>query len=318
MVRRFRAIHASVGAEGGARERITEILRRHGRDVEHVDSRTLPQQLGSIEALLCAQPPAVDWSDAHRLRLIQIMGSGVERLWPAKGLRAEVQIASARGIHLPEMRDHALALLLAFERGLPALAAQQRERRWERRPTGSLHGKTVVVLGLGEVGQSVAAACAALGMHVIGVRAHPRPTPHVREVHGPEALLAVLGRANYVVVLLPLTEETRGLVGVRALSAMRPDAVLVHLSRGGIVDERALVQALRLGALRGAALDVFESEPLPRDSLLWDAPNVLVTPHVAGWVEGYVERVLELFLENLERVERGEPPRTRVDPSQGY
>jgi phosphoglycerate dehydrogenase-like enzyme len=210
------------------------------------------------------------------------------------------------------MRDHALALLLAFERDLFRLQCEQRHARWSPRAGGSVRGKTAAILGLGEVGRSVAESCAMLGMRVIGVRTDPRPTPFVAEVYSLDDLDRVLRAADYLIVALPLTARTRARLGAEALSRLRPSAVLVVLSRGGIVDESALEAALRSGKLRGAALDVFLHEPLPVESSLWTCPNLVITPHVAGWVGDYLERALALFVENVDLVERGLPPRTRV------
>lgn len=318
MARRFDVIHACVSSLERPRARLSKYLETAGRETVHVDPERLEQELDSIEVLLCADPPQIDWSRAKRLKLLQLMGSGVDRLWPAKGLPPDVEIANVRGIHLPEMRDHALALMLAFERNLPRAFARQRERRWLAETGGSLSGKTVCVLGLGEVGRAVASVCAALGMRVVGVRAEPRPTPHVDQVFGPEDVDGALKAADYVVVLVPLIERTRGLLGGRALSILRPGAVLIHLSRGGVVDEAALSDALRAGSLAGAAVDVFEEEPLPPESPLWSAPRLVITPHVAGRVSGYFERALAVFVENLERAEMGNPPKTRVDRLRGY
>jgi phosphoglycerate dehydrogenase-like enzyme len=218
MARRFDVIHACVSDAERARASVSARMERAGRKVVHVDAALLEERLDAIEVLVCGEAPRIDWSRAHRLRLLQLMGSGTETLWPATGLPPQAEIANARGIHLPEMRDHVLALLLAFERELPRALAQHRERRWSSFPAGSLQGKTVAVLGLGEVGRAVAAACSGLGMRVIGTCAQPRPTPHVDEVHGPDGLDHVLGAADYVVVLLPLTARTRGLIDGRALS----------------------------------------------------------------------------------------------------
>ena len=318
MARRFNVIHACVSTEERARAGVSRFLGEMGRQVVHVESDALEERLDSIDVLLCAEPPRIDWSRARRLRLLQLMGSGIERLWPARGLPPEVEVANARGIHLPEMRDHALALMLAFERGLLAIVQHQTDRRWSPTAAGSLSGKTVALIGLGEVGGAVAAGCAGLGMRVVGVRAQARLTPHVDRVYSPEEIHDALMPADYVLVLVPLTDRTRGLLDARALSVMRPSAVLVHLSRGGIVDETALCAALREGRLAGAALDVFEHEPLPPDSPLWTTPRLIITPHVAGRVRGYVERALRLFVQNLEQTERGDAPKTRVDRNRGY
>lgn len=318
MARRFDVIHACVSEDARARASVSARLERAGRKVVHVDAALLEERLDGIEVLVCGEAPRIDWSRAQRLRLLQLMGSGIETLWPATGLPPQAEIANARGIHLPEMRDHVLALLFAFERELARALAQNRERHWSPFPAGSLQGKTVAVLGLGEVGRSVAAACSGLGMRVIGTCAQPRPTPHVDEVHGPDGLDHVLGAADYVVVLLPLTARTRGLIDGRALSKMHPKSVLLHVSRGGIVDEAALSKALCEGRLRGAALDVFEREPLPREDPLWTVPNLIVTPHLAGLMRGYFGRVLALLIENLECIERGLSCKTRVDRDRGY
>ncbi len=318
MARRFNVIHACVSTEERTRAGISRLLGETGRQVVHVDSGLLGEQLDSIDVLLCGEPPRIDWSHASRLRLLQLMSSGIDRLWPATGLPPEVEVANARGIHLPEMRDHALALILAFERRLLHAVQQQRERRWSPTTAGSVSGKTVALIGLGEVGRAVAAGCAGLGMRVVGVRAEVRSTLHVERVYPPPELDDALRAADYVVVVVPLTDRTRGLLDSRALSAMQPHAVLIHLSRGGIVDEIALCAALREGRLAGAALDVFEREPLPPDSPLWATPGLLITPHVAGRVRGYFERALGVFVENLERLERGDSPTTRVDRTRGY
>jgi phosphoglycerate dehydrogenase-like enzyme len=318
MSRRFDVIHACIDDDARTQALATAFVARAGRRMVHLDERTVAEVLGDVEILAVGKAPRIDWSRARRLVLVQMLGSGTDALWPAAGLPPDTAVANTRGMHLPEMRDHALALLFAFARDLPRALGQQLARRWEPFPGGTLAGKTVAVLGLGEVGGAVAAACAALGMTVLGVRARPRPTPHVHEVHGPDALDHVLPRADYVVVLLPLTPATRGLLDARALASLPAHAVVVHLSRGGVVDEAALSAAVRDGRLRGAAFDVFAEEPLPEESPLWGTPGILVTPHLAGLVGDYFERALGVLLENVERLERGMRPRTEVDRARGY
>lgn len=316
MAWRAPVLHAYLGEDDAARAALARALK--GRQVRFVDEAELAACLPEVEVLLCGHTPRLDWSRAEKLRLLHYLGAGVDALWPAHGLRPDVIVASSRGIHGREMRDHALAMILAFERDLPGLLSRQRERRWERVPAGSVAGKTVTVLGLGEVGRPIAEACRALGMRVVGVRAEPRPTPGVDEVRGPEDLYSALGESDYVVVALPLTARTRGLLDAAALASLPPRAVLVAISRGAIVDEDALVSALRAGRLRGAALDVFAEEPLPASSPLWSMPEVIVTPHVAGWMPGYIERAAAVVRESLERLERGEQPRTVVDRARQY
>ncbi len=278
----------------------------------------LSAALGEVEVLLCGQPIGIDWSGATRLRLIHVLGSGVELLHGAPGLPDGVTVTNSRGIHGPEMRDHVLAMLLAFAREFPRTFAQQRERRFEQFAAGTLADRTLGVLGLGHVGRSIVEGAAALGMRVIGTRAHPQATPFVERVGGPEDTLEVLRVSDYVVVSVPAISSTLPLIGERELAAVPEHAVLVNVSRGGVVDEDVLLDALRRGRLRGAALDVFTSEPLPPDSPFWELSNVIVTPHYAGVSHDYMQRALALFVQNLEHLASGREPLTPVDLKRGY
>jgi phosphoglycerate dehydrogenase-like enzyme len=155
-------------------------------------------------------------------------------------------------------------------------------------------------------------------MQVVGIRARPAPTAHVDRVEPMEQLHSVLGIADFVVVCLPLTPTTRGLIDAAAFRALKPGAVLVDVSRGSIVRQAALVDALKSGRLKGAVLDVFETEPLPKDNPLWDMENVIVTPHCSSVYDGWEQRSVEMFCDNLDRWKRGEPLRNVVDPTRGY
>lgn len=278
----------------------------------------LDAALGDVEVLLAPRPPRRAWAAARRLRLIQMMGAGVDALLPADDLPAAVHVAGVRGVFAAEAAEHALALLLAQARALPTLVRRHDARRWRSFPAGRVEGSAVAVLGLGEVGLRVARACAALGMEVRGVRRRPRSTPPCASVVGPEAVLDALDGAAFVVVTLPSTPDTRALIDARALARLPRDAVLVNVGRGDVVDEVALVDALRRGELGGAALDVVGEEPLPADSPLWVTPNLFITPHVAGLGRDYVARCVAVLADNVGRLERGEPPRRLVDRALGY
>ena len=173
-------------------------------------------------------------------------------------------------------------------------------------------GRTLLVVGLGAVGACVAHNAKALGMRVLGVRGTPAPHPAADEVHGPDALMALLPAADFVSLHVRLNEATRGLLSREALGAMKPGAYLINTARGGVVDEAALIDALRTGHLGGAYLDVFETEPLPDESPLWTMPNVLVTPHASDNVLGWPRRFAELFADNLDRWRAGRPLLNRV------
>jgi len=288
------------------------------RKIEFVDEETIAAILPEVDVLLCGIAPRIDWSSAKRLQLLHFMGAGIDHLWPAKNLDPRVVIANARGIHAMEMRDHTLAMLLAFERELPRALEQQRNREWMPFMGGSLAGKTLGLIGLGEVGLPIARAARALGMRVLGMRNRPLPTPDVDEVVPSDELPRLLKQADYVVITAPLTTRTRGLIGRSEIALLDPHAVIVVISRGGILDEAALIDALHQGRLRGAALDVFATEPLPASSDLWTVPNLVITPHISGWVPGYLERAVRLFLTNLARFERGQEVLTPVDREREY
>lgn len=311
-------IHVVLADDVEARRTVAEFLRADGREVTLCDRDEFGAYVEEAEVVLCGYAPRADWSKAKRLRLLHFMGAGVDMLWPAEGLPGDVVIANARGIHAMEMRDHALSMILSFEREHLRWMDAQRRRAWAPFAVGSVVGRTVGLIGVGEVGRPIADACSALGMRVIGMCRNPRPISNVDSVFGPLDLDTVLRASDYCVVTAPLTKATRGMLDARALSQLRPHAVVIALSRGGILDERALCAALRVGRLRGAALDVFEREPVGEDSELWNTPNLLMTPHIAGYMPGYIERAMGVFLDNLRRFEQGLPVTTPVARDREY
>jgi phosphoglycerate dehydrogenase-like enzyme len=318
MARRAEIIHVYIGPDEQVRKELRSLFDAAGRKIMFVDAETVAPILPNIEVLLCGVSPRLDWSIANRLQLLHFMGAGIDHLWPATGLDSRVVIANARGIHAMEMRDHTLAMLLAFERELLRTIEQQRAKQWMPFFGGTLSGKTLGLIGLGEVGLPIAQAAKALGMRVIGMRNRPIPAPDVDEIITFDQISRMLTIVDYLVVTAPLTSRTRGMIGARELAQLPQHAVLVVISRGGIVDEGALAEALRKNRLRGAALDVFASEPLPTSCNLWTVPNLLITPHVSGWFGGYLARVVQLFLTNLEQFERGDGVLTPVDREREY
>jgi glyoxylate/hydroxypyruvate reductase A len=252
------------------------------------------------------------------------------RAWPtderadvrAADSREELQrvaVTSAVGIHATPLAEFSLLGLLAFTKNLPRLSDDKRAHRWRHYPVDELRGATLLVVGLGKVGAEVARVASALGMQVLAVnRSGKSDSPHLSELRTADALMELLPRADAVVISLPLTEETRGMFGARAIARMKDGAILVNVGRGQVIDEQALVAALQSRKLAGAALDVFATEPLPDDSPLWELPNVLISPHTAAlsWREN--ERIVALFADNLERHLRGEPLQNRVDSKHFY
>jgi phosphoglycerate dehydrogenase-like enzyme len=201
---------------------------------------------------------------------------------------------------------------------LATYAAHQRARRWVSGRMTPVDGRTLAIVGLGKTGQTVARYAKGLDLHVLGVPARPQSTPFVDEVVGQAALAAVLPRADAVVLCLPLTAATRGLFDQRAFAAMKDGALLVDVSRGGIVDTQALIEALQSKKLKGAALDVFEQEPLPEDRPLRAFDNAIITPHCSSVYHGWERDAAQMFADNLERYRHGEPLQNVVDPARGH
>ncbi|MEM9735557.1 MAG: D-2-hydroxyacid dehydrogenase [Pseudomonadota bacterium] len=243
-------------------------------------------------------------------------GSGVNHLMPWDPAR--VTVTNSAGVAAEAMAQYALGMMLHFSLDVPGLQSDQAARVWAARRIEPLWGKTLAIIGLGKTGAQTAIYASALGMEVLGVRARPQPTPSVAEVFATSEMDKALARADFVLLCLPLLETTRGLFDAKALVAMKPGAVLVDVSRGGILVEADLMDALDQGRLGGVALDVTSPEPLPAESPLWARPEVLISPHCSGVWPGWERRSLEMFAENLHRWRRGDPLRNVVDPARGY
>jgi len=281
----------------------------------------LAQALPDIEVLFAPTPPREGWASAHRLRLVQLLGVGADTLLPSPDLPARVEVAGVRGVFAADVAEHALALMLAHARGLAQLADAQRRRQWESSPRPTLAGQQLTIVGYGAVGQHLARVARALGMRVravsrTGIGLDPGLEP-VELLPIPE-LDAAIGDAAYIVIAVPLTPATRGLFDRARLARLRSDAFLIDVARGGIVDETALADALGDGRLGGAALDVFATEPLPAESPLWTTPQLVITPHLAGLGERYVERCVEALLANVGALETDTPRRGLVNRDVGY
>jgi len=267
-----------------------------------------------------------NFATASRLRWIQVTAAGVAPLMFPELIGAPVIVTNGRGLHAVAMAEHTIGVILTFARKLHLSRDAQHRRRWiqddlwmARPEFGSLGGTTLGLVGLGSVGAEIAVRARALGMRVIAVRKHPATEPEpADEQWGPDRLGALIEASDWLVLATPLTSETRHMIGANELARLRPGAVIVNLGRGALIDEPALIEALRSGRLAGAALDVFEREPLPLESPLWEMPNVLVTPHISGLGPRYWERAVELFRGNLERFIRGEPLVNVVDKQAGY
>jgi len=243
---------------------------------------------------------------ALKLHWIQATTTGVDYLINLPSLRKEVLLTSTRGIHGPQMSEMAILLMLALNRNLPQVIRNQDQGIWERYPGKLLYQKKVGIVGLGAIGREIAKKCKAFGMTVYGIATQKREVEGVDYSCGSEDLLQVLKEVDYLILVVPNTPRTRKMIGANELSSMKPTAYLINIARGEIVDEEALTHALKTGQIAGAALDTFCTEPLPKDHPFWGMKNVMITPHVGGMSDIYVEQVLSVFKENLRRFLRGE------------
>jgi glyoxylate/hydroxypyruvate reductase len=260
-----------------------------------------------------------------RLRWVHATSAGAGEQVRKAGLSPDalkrVVITTSSGVHAVPLAEFAILGLLAMAKELPRLIEDQRARAWPevRRPVRELSGQTLFLLGLGDIGREVARLGKALGMRTVGFRRTEGPPPEwVDEVHGPQRLAELAGQADAMVVSLPMTEQTAGLVDRATIERLPASCIFVNIGRGGVVDEPALIDALRDRRIAGAVLDVFATEPLPADSPLWTLPNVLVTPHAAALSARENERIAELFADNLRRYLDGRPLRNVVEPGVYY
>jgi D-2-hydroxyacid dehydrogenase (NADP+) len=241
-----------------------------------------------------------------RLQWIQALGTGVDGIVHRPALRDGVIVTNLHGHHGPAVSEAVLAFMFAFSRGLPRALTSQRNGRWDRFPATLLNGKTVGILGVGAIGEALAARCTALGMRVEGVSAGRRSAPGFDRVWPRDQLTEAVREFDFLVLLVPYGPETHGIVDAGVLSAMKPTSYLINVARGGVLDEPALVRALEQRTIAGAALDVFAEEPLPEGHRLWTLENVLITPHTAGMHVGYADEALPVVEENLRRFLAGE------------
>jgi phosphoglycerate dehydrogenase-like enzyme len=277
--------------------------------------------LARAEVLFATRIPPDVVRRAPRLRWIQFTSAGVDHLWQPSLGEANVAVTTTRGIHAFPMAEFVMSCVLVFEKGVPRMLRSQWERRWDRFLVEELLDKTMTLLGVGEIGRAVARLAKAFGIHTIGVGrqdTRDQSVPELDQRLPSTALPGVLGRSDYVVASLPLTARTRGVLNEQMFRAMKPSTIFVNVGRGRTVDEAALIRALQEGWIRAAALDVFEQEPLPAASPLWNLPNVLVSPHMGSDTIRYMERMTEVLYDNLVRYAEERPLRNVVDPREGY
>ncbi len=269
---------------------------------------------------------AAEFAHASKLRWLHTSAVAVETLCLPELFARGVIVSNTRGVQAVPIAEHTLAVVLALAKQLPLVLDHQRNAHWAQndfmgpRLPWLLRGRTLGLIGVGTIGSEIASRARAFGMRVVALRRRRGHTevPGVDAVLGGEQLDAFLAQTEVLVIAAPLTPHTLGLIGAAQIARLPKGAVIVNVGRAKIVDTDALIAALHSGHLGGASLDVYPHEPLPPEHPLWTCPNVILTPHTSGFRHGHWEEVVDLFAENLERFERGELPRFRVEPTLGY
>jgi D-2-hydroxyacid dehydrogenase (NADP+) len=247
--------------------------------------------VAAADALLTFAPMLSDTvlQSATRLKWVQALGTGVDNLIDRPCLRKDVIVTNVHGIHGPPVSEAAIAAMLALARNLPRAVRLQEKRQWQRFPAQLLHDKTVGIFGIGAIAEALAPKCRSFGMRTIGLSSAPRPVPGFDRLHRSGELAAVAGEFDFFVLLTPLSDKTRNCIDAKIFAAMKPTCFFINLARGGVVDEAALLEALQTGRIAGAALDVFNEEPLPAEHPFWGMDNVIITTHQGGFCDVYID-----------------------------
>ncbi len=301
--------------EGALRQAgLADQFELHGYTLEE----SVPEEVAARADAFMAWRPAGMLQRMPRLRWIQAMNAGVDPWLANPGLRPETTLCCARGSHRISMPENILGAIFHVAKPYLAIALDQRESRWTKRMSIPLAGKTLGILGLGAIGQELARKASALEMRVIGIKRRPTPLAHVDKVYPSEAIDEVLGASDFVVLLLPSTEETENIINAERLRAMRASAWLLNFGRGALIVDADLIAAVKAKQIAGAILDVYRQEPLPTSHPFWTTEGIMVLPHIGG---GHPERsraIAEIFVGNARRFLAGEPLDAVVDRERGY
>jgi len=258
---------------------------------------------------------------AKKVRWVHNLSAGIELVTFPELVESHVPLTNGRGVFAESLAEFVLASALFFAKELRRMVRNQEARRWETFDVEMLAGRTMGVVGYGEIGRASARLAHASGMHVYALRRRTtlsEADPLLDAIYPPDQIRTMLSECDYVVVAAPLTPETRGMIGPREIEAMKANAVVINVGRGPVIDEAALMAALRSGRIRGAALDVFDEEPLPKQHPFWGMPNVLLSPHTADHTKGWVELAMQIFVRNFDHFIKGEPLENVVDKRAGY
>ncbi len=290
-------------------------------DVELVEQADLNRRLPDADIFCGHAKVPIDWSAvvrAGRLRWIQSSAAGLDHCLVPAIIHSDVLVSSASGVFADSVAEQAVALLLSLIRRLHVFSAAWKRREFVRLPTDDLKGKTICLVGLGGNGSRIAQVIRPMGVRIVATDWFPQPNAAVDMVQPPDRLMSMLAESDVLIVTVPLTDRTQRLIGAAELARLRGGAYVINVARGQVIDETALVEALRSERLSGAGLDVTFHEPPSPDSELWDAPNLIVTPHVAAQSASRIDRTTDLFCINLQRFLTGQRVYNIVDKSLGF
>ena len=275
--------------------------------------------LHDCQVVIAFKLPADILERAPDLRWIQFTHAGVDEFLTDRLRESQIAITNISGVHSISMAEMVLSMMLIFVKSWPAFMEQKRERVWRRHVPRDLQGKTLGIIGAGNIGRAVARTGKFMGMRVLAVKRHVTGAIEgIDQLFPPSQLTSVLSASDFLVLCVPLTHETYHMLGAEELRAMSSGSYLINVSRGEVVEQEALIRALSEGPIAGAALDVFREEPLPEESPLWDMPNVLITPHIAGDTTAYLDRMTDVIAQNVRRYVSDQPLINVVDPVLGY
>ena len=258
---------------------------------------------------------------AKRVQWIHSIAAGIDAVLSPELIASPVIMTNGRGVYRRPLGEWVIAAMLFFSYSIRRLLDQQKAARWEKFESIPLSGRTLGIIGYGEIGRTAAELAKPFGMRIVAVRRKPERSssdPLLDAIYPPSRMNEMIAECDFVVVAAPLTPETNKLVGVTQFEAMKRSAVIINVGRGPVIDEKAMIAALESGRIRGAGLDVFEVEPLPADSSLYKLNNVLLSPHCADHTPGWLDRAVEFFVDNFERFRKGEPLQNVVDKHAGY
>ena len=282
------------------------------------DQQPTPEMLANTETMLAWNAPPGTLANMSKLRWIQALTVGIDNWLARPDLREGIALTCARGSHRVAMPENILGALFHLTKPYAQTTIDQKERRWVRHVSVPLAGKTLGILGLGTIGQELARKAAALELRVIGTKRSPGEIPNVDQVYPPEQIDTVLAQADFVLLLLPLTAKTDCIINAQSLAKMKPSAYLLNFGRGGLVADDDLIAAVKSKTIAGAVLDVYRTEPLPKEHAFWGTEGISVLPHIGGMAAGRDEIVAGIFTDNVRRFLADEPLNALVERTRGY